>query len=105
MADTPLPANYGIPLYLLQPGLIAGIRSRNAGQAEIDRAAPYTKLYAEMGPDYQERLHALARDGSVPLHALLQLYKEWQAAQSRRPPPAILGVRASLRDTTESDIA
>ena len=103
MADKPFPPEQSIPVVFLTDGIPAGI----AGALNPDErrdAQQVIQMYQQMAPAYQERVLAQARSGRVLKQAIMQLFKEWQVLQSRRQPPAILGVRASLADTTKPDL-
>lgn len=97
MADTPLPAEAGVPLNFLRgKGLLTGLDGA-LNPAVKNAAAQAATMYQQMSDDYRERVDALVRaDGRVPLMAVMTLYREWSARRSEK---------SSLRDTTESGLA
>ena len=97
MAETPLPADAGVPLKFLRgQGILTGMDGALNPVAK-NAATQAATMYQAMGPDYQERVDALVRaDGRVPLMSVHVLYREWKARQSER---------SSLRDTTDSELA
>ena len=105
MAEKLFPYQQSIPVaFLIGKGLLTGLEGALNPQVK-NEAEQLKRMYAEMGDDHKERVMAQAKGGRVLKQAVIQIYKEWQAQQARKPAPPIMGVRASLADTTDSDIA
>ena len=104
MADQPFPPEQSIPVVFLTTGIPAGIAGA-LNPDELNDARQLILMFQQIDLDRQERVLAQARGGRVLKQAVMQIFKEWQSVQRRRQPPPILGVRASLADTTKSDLA
>lgn len=104
MAENPLPREQSIPVVFLKGGLLAGLEG--ALNPDLKREAmQLLGMYRHMDEDHRERVMAQARGGRVLKQAVMQIFADWQRQQSRRPAPPILGVRASLTDTTDSELS
>ena len=103
MADQPFPREQSILVSFLKGGLLAGLEGALNPDVR-NEAQQLLTMFRQMDADHQERVLAQARSGRVLKQAVMQIFKEWQLQQSRRQPPAILGVRASLADTTKPDL-
>ena len=103
MADQPFPREQSIPFVYLTdglPALVVGVMNTD----ERNDAQQLINMYQKLDDAHKERVAAQVRGGRVLRQAVMQIFNGWQMQQSRRQPPPILGVRASLADTTKPDL-